>query len=52
MRYEITLVVKVDKDADFAGTDDEMDNVYRLVESAIEDLDDFKIQTLEVLEYD
>lgn len=52
MRYEITLVVKVDKDADFAGTDDEMDNVYSLVESAILDLDDFELQTLEVLEYD
>ena len=52
MRYEITLVVKVDKDDDFAGTDDEMDNVYSLVESAILDLDDFKLQTLEVLEYD
>ena len=52
MRYEITLVVRVDKDADFAGTDDEMDNVYSLVESAILDLDDFKLQTLEVLEYD
>jgi hypothetical protein len=46
MRYEITLVVKVDKDADFAGTDDEMDNVYSLLESAILDLDDFKLQTL------
>ncbi len=52
MRYEITLVVKVDKEADFAGTDDEMDNVYSLVESAILDLDDFKLQSLEVLEYD
>ena len=52
MRYEITLVVRVDKEADFAGTDDEMDNVYSLIESAILDLDDFKLQTLEVLEYD
>lgn len=52
MRYEITLVVRVDKEADFADTDDEMDNVYSLIESAILDLDDFKLQTLEVLEYD
>ncbi len=50
MKYEITMVVEVDKESDFAGTDDEMENVYSLVESAIFDLDDLKLYTLEVLE--
>jgi len=52
MRYEVTIVVGVDKDADFAGTDDEMENVYSLVESAIFDIDDLKLLTLEVMEQD
>lgn len=50
MKYEITLVVEVDKHADFAGTDDQMENVYQLIEAAILDLDDLKLHTLEVLE--
>ena len=50
MRYEITLVVEVDRESAFARTDDEMENVYSLVESAIFDLDDLKLHTLEVLE--
>jgi hypothetical protein len=52
MKYEVTLVVEVDKHADFAKTDDEMDNVYSLVEAAMLDLDDLKLHTLEVLEQD
>ena len=51
MKYEVTIVVVVDKDADFAGTDDEMENVYSLVESALFDIDDLKLHTLEVLEH-
>lgn len=50
MKYEITILVEVHHDADYAGTDDEMTNVYELVESAICDLDDLKLINLEVLE--
>lgn len=50
MKYEITILVAVDPDADYAGTDDEMDNVYELIESAICDIDDLKLINLEVLE--
>lgn len=50
MKYEVTLVVSVDKDSAFAGTDDEIENVYGLIESAIFDIDDLKMHTLEVLE--
>jgi hypothetical protein len=50
MKYEITILVTVDPDADYAGTDDEMDNVYELIESAICDIDDLKLINLEVLE--
>jgi hypothetical protein len=50
MKYEITILVEVDQDADYAGTDDEMTNVYELVESAICDIDDLKLINLEVLE--
>jgi len=50
MKYEITILVEVDPDADYAGTDDEMDNVYELIESVICDIDDLKLINLEVLE--
>lgn len=50
MKYEITIVVEVHKDADYAGTDDELTNVYEVVESAICDIDDLKLINLEVLE--
>lgn len=50
MKYEVTIFVSVDPDADFAGTDDEMENVYTLIESAVFDIDDLKLLNLEVLE--
>lgn len=50
MKYEITILVEVHEEADYAGTNDEIENVYDLLESAICDLDDLKLISLEVLE--
>lgn len=50
MKYEVTITVVVHPEADFAGTDNEMEEVYQLVESAICDIDDLKLINLEVLE--
>lgn len=50
MKYEVTISLSVHPDADFAGTDDEMEEVYELIESAICDIDDLKLINLEVLE--
>lgn len=50
MTYEVTILVKLHEEADFAGTDDEMENVYSLLESAIADIDDLTLISLEVLE--
>jgi hypothetical protein len=50
MRYELTLQVELNHEADFAGTDDEIENVYLLVESAIKAIDDLKIEMIEVRE--
>lgn len=50
MRYEITLTVSVHPEADFAGTDDEISSIYTILESAIADIDDFKLHELEVRE--
>jgi len=50
MRYEVTVTISVHPEASFAGTDDELDNVYSLVESALFDIDDLKMEGLEVRE--
>lgn len=50
MKYEVTISLSIHPDADFAGTDDEMEEVYELIESAICDIDDLKLINLEVLE--
>lgn len=51
MKYEVTIIVEVHPEAAFIGTDDEMDNVYGLVESAIFDVDDLVMKDLEVREH-
>jgi hypothetical protein len=48
MRYELTLQVLLNPEADFAGTDDEIENVYLLVESAVKAIDDLEIELIEV----
>lgn len=50
MKYEVTILVDVHPEAAFAGTDDEMENVYGLIESAIFDVDDLVLHDLEVRE--
>lgn len=50
MKYEVTVLVSVHPQADFAGTGDEMENVYSLIEASILDVDDLTIDNLEVLE--
>lgn len=50
MKYEVTFTVEVHPEAAFAGTDDELDNVYSLIESAIFDVDDLVLHDLEVRE--
>jgi hypothetical protein len=50
MNYEVTILVGVHPEAAFAGTDDEIENVYSLIESAVFDTDDLTLHTLEVLE--
>jgi hypothetical protein len=50
MKYEITVQVELIPEADFAGTDDEIENVYLLVESAMKDIDDLQIERIEVRE--
>jgi hypothetical protein len=50
MKYEVTILVGVHPEASFAGTDDELENVYSLVESAVFDIDDLKTYSLEVME--
>lgn len=50
MRYEVTLTISVHPEADFAGTDDEIESIYTLLESAIADIEDFKLYELEVRE--
>jgi hypothetical protein len=52
MKYEVTILVGVHPEAAFTGTDDELENVYSLVESAVFDIDDLKIHSLEVMEQD
>jgi hypothetical protein len=51
MKYEVTIVVDLHPEAAYYGTDDEMDNVYSIVESAIVDVEDLKLEELEVREY-
>jgi hypothetical protein len=50
MKYEITIQAELIPEADFAGTDDEIENVYLLVESAMKDIDDLQIERIEVRE--
>lgn len=50
MKYEVTVTISVHPEASFVGTDDELDNVYSLVESALFDIDDLKMEGLEVRE--
>lgn len=50
MKYEVTVTVSVHPEASFAGTDDELENVYSLVESALFDVDDLIMKDLEVRE--
>lgn len=50
MKYEVTITVSVHPDADFAGTDDELETVYSLIESAVFDTDDLIMDDLEVRE--
>jgi predicted short-subunit dehydrogenase-like oxidoreductase (DUF2520 family) len=51
MKYEVTITVSVHPDADFAGTDDELETVYSLIESAVFDTDDLIMDDLEVREH-
>ena len=51
MKYEVTITVSVHPDADFAGTDDEQETVYSLIESAVFDTDDLIMDDLEVREH-
>lgn len=51
MKYEVTVTVKVHPEANFGGTDDELENVYSLVESAVFDIDDLILEDLEVREH-
>ena len=51
MKYEVTIVVGVHEDADFAGTDDELETVYSLMESAVFDTDDLILEDIEVREH-
>jgi hypothetical protein len=50
MRYEINIQVELDPEADFAGTDDEIENVYLLIESAIKSIDELHVERMEVRE--
>lgn len=50
MRYEITVLIELDPHADFYKTEEESLEVYSLVESAMADIDDFKVIELEVRE--
>jgi len=50
-KYEINILVELHPEADFAGTDDELENVYTLIESAICDVDDVVLKNLEVMEH-
>ena len=50
MNYEVTILVEVHPEAAFAGTDDEMENVYSLIESAVFDIDYLTLHTLDVME--
>jgi hypothetical protein len=51
MKYEVTITVAVHPEAAFVGTDDEMEQVYGLVESAMFDVDDLVVDELEVREH-
>jgi hypothetical protein len=51
MKYEVTITVDVHPEAAFVDTDDEMDNVYGLIESAVFDIDDLILDDLEVREH-
>jgi hypothetical protein len=51
MKYEVTIIVSVHPDADFAGTSDELEAVYSLIESAVFDTDDLIMDDLEVREH-
>lgn len=50
MKYEVTIQVELNPEADFAGTDDEIENVFLLVESAIKGVDDLSVERIEVRE--
>jgi len=50
MKYEVTILLELHEDADFYGTDDALENIYSLMESAIGDIDDMKLLNLEILE--
>lgn len=50
MKYEITIQVELDPEADFFGTDDEIENVYLLVESAVKNIDELRVERMEVRE--
>jgi hypothetical protein len=50
MKYEVTIQVDLDPDADFAGTDDEIENVFLLIDSAIKGIDDLSLERIEVRE--
>lgn len=51
MKYEVTVLVSVHPEAAFVGTDDELENVYGLVESALFDIDDLILNDVEVREH-
>jgi hypothetical protein len=51
MMYEVTILVTVNPQADFAGTSDEMETVYSLMESAVFDTDDLIMEDIEVREH-
>lgn len=50
MKYEVTMTVKVDPNADFAGTEDELELVFEMLDMAVFDLDDLIVEDLEVLQ--
>jgi len=51
MKYEVTIVVDLHPEATYYGTEDELDNVYSLIEAAVLDVEDLKIEDLEVREH-
>lgn len=48
MRYNITLVVDVDPDANFLAVDDTIQSISEVVELALHEIDDMMIKSIRV----